>query len=257
MPIVARFDLPPEEAIAFFEQKGLRVSFAWQDVFAAEHESGFTVAKMADLDLLADVQQAVARALADGETLQQFKNALIPRMQAAGWWGIGEQVDPLTGKTREVQLGSARRLETIFRTNLSMAYSAGEWAQIEETAEDAPYLMYDAVDDNLTREQHRAWSGIVLRWDDPWWQTHRPPNGYNCRCSTIQLSDRDLKREGKSGPDKAPPIKRREWVNKRTGEVMQIPLGIDPGFDYNPGEGRVAELRHALEGKRAAFKAGR
>jgi SPP1 gp7 family putative phage head morphogenesis protein len=257
VPIDARFDLAPEEAVAFLEGKGLRASFAWQDVWADEHEAGFTVAKMADLDLLADVKRAVARALQDGETLQQFKNALVPRMQAAGWWGVDEQVDPLTGKPRLVQLGSARRLQTIFRTNLSMAYSAGDWSKIEETADDAPYLMYDAVDDNLTRDQHRAWDGIVLRWDNPWWKTHRGPNGYNCRCTTIQLSIRDLRRMGKSGADETPPIKRREWVNKRTGEVMQIPVGIDPGFDYNPGEGRVAELRYALESKRRAFEAGR
>jgi SPP1 gp7 family putative phage head morphogenesis protein len=255
--IDARFDLPPEEAIAFLESKGLVVSFAWQDVWAAENEAGFTVAKMAELDLLADVKRAVQSALDNGETLQTFKNALIPRMEAAGWWGVQEQRDPLTGEMRQVQLGSARRLETIFRTNLSMAYSAGEWAQIEDTAEAAPYLMYDAVDDNLTRAQHRAWNGLVLRWDDPWWQTHRPPNGYNCRCTTIQMSARDLKRVGKTGPDEAPPVQRREWVNKRTGEVMQIPVGIDPGFDYNPGEGRVAELRYALEGKRKAFVEGR
>jgi SPP1 gp7 family putative phage head morphogenesis protein len=255
--IDARFDLPPEEAIAFLEGKGLRVSFAWQDVWAAENEAAFTVAKMADLDLLAEVKRAVQSALDNGETLQAFKNALIPRMEAAGWWGVQKVVDPQTGKARLAQLGSARRLQTIFRTNLSTAYAAGEWAQIEDTAQDAPYLMYDAVDDNLTREQHRAWSGIVLRWDDPWWKTHRPPNGYNCRCSTIQMSQRDLKRVGKTGPDKAPPVQRREWVNKRTGEVMQIPVGIDPGFDYNPGEGRVAELRHTLEGKRRAFEAGR
>ena len=187
MPIEAAFDLPPEEAIAFFRDKELLTSFAWQDVWKAEHEIAFTVAKMADLDLLADVRDAVDEAIADGTTLADFKRRLIPLMEKAGWWGVQEQEDPLTGQKQLVQLGSPRRLETIFRTNMAMSYSAGEWQQIEETAEEAPYLMYDAVDDNRTREQHRAWNGTVLRWDDPWWQTHRPPNGWNCRCSVIQL----------------------------------------------------------------------
>lgn len=257
MAIDARFDLPPQEAIAFLQEKGIRVSWAWQDVWAQEHEAAFTVAKMADTDLLAEVKRAVERALEDGTTLQAFKNALIPSMEAAGWWGVVDQVDPLTGETRAVQLGSARRLQTIYRTNMSMAYSAGDWAKIEETAEDAPFLMYDAVDDNLTRPQHAAWDGITLRWDHPFWKTHRGPNGYNCRCGTIQLDQADLRRIGKTDPDQAPPIQRREWTNKRTGEVMQIPVGIDPGFDYNPGEGRVAELRYALAGKQAALEAGR
>lgn len=256
MTIAAAFDLPPEEAIAFFRDKDLLASFAWQDVWAAEHEIAFTVAKMADLDLLSDMRDAVDAAITDGLTLQQFKARITPALVKAGWWGVKEQVDPLTGKTQLVQLGSPRRLETIFRTNMMASYAAGEWQQIVDTAEDAPYLMYDAVDDNRTRPQHRAWNGTVLRWDDPWWQTHRPPNGYNCRCSVIQLAGDELGLVGKTGPDKAPKVKTREWTNRRTGEVMQIPLGIDPGFDYNPGQDRQAQLRHAAEMKRAAFDKG-
>jgi SPP1 gp7 family putative phage head morphogenesis protein len=251
--VEARFDLPPEEAMRFFRRKGLRTSFSWKDVWTVEHEAAFTVAKMADVDLLADVRDAVDQAIAEGQTLAQFKEAIIPRLVKAGWWGVREQVDPVTQRRELVQLGSPRRLQTIFRTNLMTAYSAGEWAQIAETAEDAPFLMYDAVDDNRTREQHRAWNGVALRWDDPWWRTHRPPNGWNCRCSVIQLSGDDLQAMGKT-PDKAPPVKRREWVNKRTGEVMQVPLGIDPGWDYNPGAERQSHLDKALADKQAALR---
>lgn len=258
--VQARFDLPPEEAINFFRKKGLATSFSWKDVWAQEHELAFTVAKIADVDLLTDVRQGVDEAIAGGQTLAEFKQALTPRLIKAGWWGQKEMTDPLTGRKELVQLGSARRLETIYRTNMATAYAAGEWAQIEEAAEDAPYLMYDAVDDNRTRPQHRAWDGTVLPVTDDWWSTHRPPNGYRCRCSTVQLSYDDLRAMGKSGPDKAPPVQRREWVNKRTGEMMQIPLGIDPGFDYNPGaksgqrkqdlDGLLAEKRQALRGGR-------
>lgn len=27
-----------------------------------------------------------------------------------------------------------------------------------------------------------------------------------------------------------------EWVNKQTGEVLNVPEGIDPGWAYNPGK---------------------
>lgn len=256
MAIEAAFDLAPEEAVAFFRDKGLLGSFAWQDLWRQEHEVAFTVAKMTDLDLLADVRDAVDEAIAEGLTLQQFKARITPALVKAGWWGVKEMQDPDTGKTQLVQLGSPRRLETIFRTNMMTAYSAGEWQNIVDTAEDAPFLMYDAVDDNRTRTQHRAWDGTVLRWDDPWWQTHRPPNGWNCRCSVIQLGEDELDLVGKAAPDTAPPVKTREWTNRRTGEVMQIPQGIDPGFDYNPGQDRPAQLRHLAELKRAEFDKG-
>ncbi|WP_368565502.1 phage minor head protein [Pseudoxanthomonas sp. UTMC 1351] len=256
MTIQSGFDVSPEDALRFFRAKGLRTTFAWQDQWAAEHELAFTVAKMADLDLLADVRDAVDVAIAEGQTLAQFKKQLEPILIKAGWWGQREQADPSSGEKRLVQLGSARRLETIFRTNMMTAYSAGEWTQIEATADSAPYLMYDAVDDTRTREQHRAWDGLVLRWDDPWWNTHRPPNGWNCRCSVIQLGPRDLRAMDRDGPDTAPLVKRREVINTRSGEVMQVPLGIDAGFDYNPGRQRQAQLDLRLAEKRAAFAEG-
>lgn len=252
MTIAAGFDLPPAEAIHFFRSKGLRTSFAWQDVWQAEHNAAFTVAKMADVDLLADVQAAVARALEEGQTLAQFRAQLEPVLQKAGWWGVQEQLDPLTGKQRLVQLGSPRRLQTIFDTNLKTSYAAGHWDQIQETVETQPYLMYDAVGDQRTRPEHQAWDGLILRADDDWWLTHYCPNGFGCRCSVIQLGDRQLVRMGRT-VDQAPPIERREYVNKRTGEVMQVPKGIDPGWDYNPGIGRQAHLDATLKAKRDAL----
>lgn len=256
MPVASSFDLAPEQAVAFFRDKELLASFAWQDVWRQEHEVAFTVAKMADLDLLSDMRDAVDAAIAEGLTLEQFKARITPTLVKAGWWGVKEQVDPDTGQKQLVQLGSPRRLQTIFRTNMMTSYSAGEWQNIVDSADDAPYLMYDAVDDNRTRPQHHAWDGTVLRWDDPWWQTHRPPNGYNCRCSVIQLGADDLSLVGKTKPDKAPPVKTREWTNRRTGEVMKVPLGIDPGFDYNPGQDRKAQLQHLAQLKRAEFDKG-
>lgn len=256
MTFKARFDLPPREALSFFRGKGLRVGFAWQDVWAAEHDVAFTVAKMADVDLLADVRAAVDEALANGETLQTFSKKLTPMLQKAGWWGIQEQIDPADGQPQLVQLGSPRRIETIFRTNLQTAYAAGDWEQIQQNVASMPYLMYDAVDDNRTREAHRAWDGLVLRADDPFWNTHRPPNGWNCRCSVIQVGDRQLKRLRKT-VEKAPPIETREFVQRRTGEVMQVPRGIDPGWAYNPGASRQAQLDQMLQDKRTALEAPR
>lgn len=242
MPLAVNFALTPAKAVAFFRPKGLQTSFAWQDMLHEEHDRAFTVAKMLDLDLLSDVGGAVDRAIAEGWTRQKFIDELKPDLMRRGWWGRADMADPVTGEVREVQLGSVRRLNTIYDTNLRTAYSAGHSARIEENAKSAPYVMYSAVLDGRTRPQHRAWNGKILRWDDPWWQTHTPPNGWNCRCSRIQLSDRDLKRLGKDGPDEAPPSPLREWTNPRTGEVMEVPVGVDPGWGYQPGASRVAEI---------------
>ena len=109
--------LPPTEAIAYFRTKGLLESFSWQDVWQEEHSKAFTVAKMMNRDLLEDTRAALDKALADGQTFEQFKAEIMPKMKAKGWWGKAEMMDPATGKMKLVQLGSNSRLRTIFDTN--------------------------------------------------------------------------------------------------------------------------------------------
>lgn len=233
--------LPPEAAIRSFRAKGFKIGFAWQDVWQEEHARAFTVAKAMRVDLLNDIRQAVDKALAEGQTLKQFQDNLTPTLRARGWWGKQEVTDPLTGEARLAQLGSPRRLETIFDTNLRTSYAAGRWEAIERRKKTRPFLRYVAVLDQKTRPRHRAWHGLVLLVDDPWWDTHAPANGYKCRCEEQQLSQRDLDRRGlKLGT--APKEEMVSHVNRRTGEVIKVPAGIDPGFAYNPGKERLRGL---------------
>lgn len=256
MAVEFALDLPPKQAIDFFRSKGYAVSFAWQDMWQQEHDSAFTVAKMLQVDLLRDVRSAVDKALSEGQTFQQFRDGLEGRLVEAGWWGKAEMRDPATGELRMVQLGSPRRLRTIFQTNLQTAYSAGHWEQIQDAKGDAPLLMYDAVQDDATREEHAAWDGTILPVDDPWWSTHMPPNGWNCRCGVIQLSTTQAEGLGWQPGDKAPASPTREYTNPRTGEVSRVPEGIDPGWAYNPGADRLAQLRGQLEAKQRGFRDG-
>lgn len=253
MTIEARFDLPPEKALKFFRAKGFITSFAWQDVWQQENDAAFTVAKMMDVDLLRDVRKAVDRALAEGLTFEQFREQLEPALVDAGWWGKKEMTDPDTGETKAVQLGSPRRLRTIFRVNLQTAYQAGHWQQIQDTKDEAPYLMYDAVDDGRTRAEHREWDGKVLPADDPWWQTHMPPNGWNCRCGVIQLSAEQVRAMGKEVERRAPEGGAYQYTNPRTGEITNVPKGVDPGWAYNPGASRIDYLRQQLDQKLREF----
>ena len=110
--------------------------------------------------------------------------------------------------------------------------------------EERPYWQYlhsDAVEH--PRPKHESWNGLVLRWDDPWWQYHFPINAWGCQCSVRALSEDDLRRMGKDGPDEAPPI---VWQARTIGQnspdgprVVEVPEGIDPGFEYMPGQARL------------------
>lgn len=243
--------LPPEEAIAYFKARGFNQveSWDWRDVWQAQHAMAFTVAKSAGFDVLKDIHAAVDDAISRGLTLKQFSAQLTPILQAKGWWGKMEKPDPLTGEVKDVQLGSPRRLRIIYDTNMRMSQAAGEWARIQRTKRSAPYLLYTAILDGATRPLHRQWHGTVLPVDHPWWQTHYPPNGWRCRCSTIQLSAHDLDTLGyQVSPDPADDLVM--YTNDRTGETQMIPRGIDPGFAYNPGVAALdGHAARALMGK--------
>ena len=250
--------LPPKEAVEHFRAKDLHVGFDWRDTAESEHLSSFTVAKAMRLDVLTTIRDAVDEAIAEGATLEQFHTRLEPILRKKEWWGRGKMIDPATGDLREVQLGSARRLETIFNTNLRMSYAKGRWERIERTAASAPYLRYVATLDNRTRPEHRKWHGTILPWDHPFWQSHYPPCGWGCRCTAIQMSDEDLE-EFDLKPSAAPPAdwdKTRPWYNPRLDRTVMVPVGIDPGFQHNVGLlGRLKAAEDVLEEKIAAAPA--
>jgi hypothetical protein len=223
----------PKEALNWFANKNLKPSFNHLDVYGQEHSKAFTVAKAMELDVLVDIRDAAQKALADGQTFQQFRAELTPTLQKKGWWGRQEMTDPQDGRLKEVQLGSARRLRTIYRTNMRTARAAGQWQRIQRTSTSHPYLIYSLGPSENHRQEHVSWNKLVLPVNDPFWKTHYPPNGWGCNCRVRQASAAEAKR---LGINTAPKIETSEWVNKRTGEVHQIPKGIDPSWHHNPGE---------------------
>lgn len=249
VPDSGAFDVTPEAALEFWQSKGLKPTFAWQDMLGQEHAASFTVAKMMDVDLLKDVRESLDQALAEGIPFQEWADELIQTLQAKGWWGRKAMIDPVTGQTILAQLGSPARLQTIFRTNMQSAYMMGQWDQIAEQAEFAPYLMYDAIDDHRTRPEHAALDGKVLPIASEFWKSHTPPLGWNCRCSVIQLDEDDLESLGLE-VSREPRISTYEWTNPRTGKTYYIPNGVDPGFGQAAAS-RIEKLQQLLKEKAA------
>lgn len=255
---IGRVDLKPladAEAVRFLSQKqvGARFSFDWRDVRDEEHVSSFVVAKAMKTDLLKDIHGELVNAVANGGTREQFVRDLTPILQKHGWWGRQQVVDPTTGETQLAQLGSPQRLRTIYDVNVRMAHAAGKWERISRVARPGDLLRYVAVLDDRTRDQHRAWHGTVLPPDDPFWQDHYPPNGWNCRCTAVLVMKTVAKASGLQAttPEELEAKGYGEtvpWFNKRTGETEQIPKGIDPGFASNVGQSRLRAFTPGPDG---------
>jgi len=243
------------EAIRAFEARkpDLVGTFSYLDMWQEEHATSFTVAKSAGFDILKDISDGFERALKEGQTPRQFAKDLRPLLQAKGWWGKKLLEDPQTGDLVAAQLGSDRRLKTIFDANMRTSYAAGHWASFERNKASRPYLRYVALLDDRTRPAHRARHNLVLPVDDPYWNTWATPCGWNCRCTMQSLSQRDIDqliREGEQLMFVAPQDTFRNFTNKRTGEIVSVPDGIDPGWAYNPGRaGYEARVNQALAEK--------
>ncbi len=225
MPAVEYGGLTFREQAEFFRQKLRLPTQSWTDIFNGMHARAFVVAGATKDELLADFQSAIAKAIEQGTTLQEFRKDFDRIVATHGWSYNGTR---------------GWRSRVIYETNLRASYAAGRYAQMKEVAASRPYWRYrhsDAVE--TPRPEHLAWDGLVLAADDPWWDTHYPPNGWGCQCYVETLSGRDLERLGKDGPDKAPPI---ELETKTVGmrgpspRTVEVPKGIDPGFGYNVGE---------------------
>lgn len=240
-----RFPGPvPREALEFFRAKRLRPSFSYLDVAAEEHALAFTVAKSAGFDILDDINSALDAHLAEGKTFASFRRELEPVLQKAGWWGEREVTDPETGEKVLAQLGSPRRLRTIFRANMRSARAAGQWQRIQRTKRTHPYLLYRASSSVERRAEHLGWVGTLLPADDPWWNDHFPPNGWGCKCWVRQVSAAEAARLG--GQTARPRREEVEWTNPRTGETRTLDRGLDPSWASNPGRDRERIVEEAL-----------
>ena len=93
--------------------------------------------------------------------------------------------------------------ETLVRTQTQLAYNAGRWqADQDPVIQDILWgYEYVAITDDRVRPEHEAFDGTVLPKEDPFWKANWPPNGWNCRCTTIPLFEPERKKAPSKLPD--------------------------------------------------------
>jgi SPP1 gp7 family putative phage head morphogenesis protein len=224
--------LEPKAAIAYLQRKGLEIRWNWFDALGGEiHDRIFTVAKVARLDILQNIKDALTESLRTGQTEADFLRNLEPVLRAQGWWGRKVVVDA-QGAAEVVQEGSPYRLKTIYRTNLQSAFMRGRQEAMDAATETHPWWMIVGVDDARTRPAHAAMHGKVFRHDDPLMQSIGPPPwGFNCRCRLRPMSDGSIARnkiDPMSSEGRVRSIEVDAGTDKRTGEIIRATrTGID------------------------------
>lgn len=66
------------------------------------------------------------------------------------------------------------------------AEMAERWEMFEKDG-DNYLLQYRTIGDSRVRPEHSLMNGITLPFSSPFWEQHFPPNGWNCRCTVVQV----------------------------------------------------------------------
>lgn len=219
-PLAIGFDVPFKEAIQAAVTRGVVLpNIYYGELQGIARQLAFSIAGIAAYDQLTAVRDSLASSMASGQSFKDWKKSAVAQNL-----GLPDY-----------------RLENIWRTNTGGCYERGRWEQIMQTRELLPYLMYDAINDSRTRENHLALDGVIRRWDDPEMRGKWPKNGHNCRCTVQRMTEAKALRLSKSGANGLP-----RGVNKpATGTP-------DPGWDYHPYEDRWRPIQQALANRAKA-----
>lgn len=96
-----------------------------------------------------------------------------------------QQIETMNLKYNSVWLATEQQ------TAIAGGQMASRWVDFEQNKDAMPMLRYSTVGDGKVRDSHRALDGVTKVVDDVFWNTHYPPNGWNCRCDVLQLPDSD------------------------------------------------------------------
>lgn len=195
--------LPFDEAIDFFRNKLNLTPAQYMELEERARAKAFTIAGGATRQVRQSIMDLIDQAQSEGLTLSEFQAQADDVLDSAG---MSER--------------TPWYWETVYRTNLGSNYQSGRWKQMTDpdVVRERPYLRYVSARLPTSRPDHVAKHGLVYPVDHSFWQTWYPPNGFNCYCTAMSVSESLLDRRG--------------W-RVSTRDVADRP---DEGFRVNVGE---------------------
>ncbi|WP_252714607.1 phage minor head protein [Treponema phagedenis] len=167
--------LPFEEAIGFLKSKVSIEKQVWDALEPKFRFRAFTVARLSECDHIEDVRKRLIQALEKGE----------------GWQESWEEIESFTKNIRKPFLPGY--WETVYRTNVQTAYTAGRLTQYASNPPRAWELL--VIQDGRTTDicnniASIAGNGKALKADHPFWTVYGfPPYHFNCRTTIRAVYD--------------------------------------------------------------------
>lgn len=206
-----------DASVAWFRDRLPMTDDEWSKLSADARRKSFHVAGATTADVVTDVWKALDHAIEKGTTLADFKASVGAKLTSA-WGGA-----------------NPARLETVFRTNLQLAYSAGRQSEMldPDIAEERPYRRFVATLDSATTPACRALHNTILPASDPSWTTRQPPLHHRCRSAVLTLTAEEAQELG---------------VTKKVPTAEPAKGFGQPLADWNPDLGKYPDpIRDQLE----------
>ncbi|MDR3355619.1 MAG: hypothetical protein LBO04_00315 [Spirochaetaceae bacterium] len=219
MPVVNKHNIPvPQLAIDFLAKKKIVPTDKWDELQYGEHAHAFTVAHSSGANILDDIFALLNRADAEGISFGEFRNGMLDAMKEKGWYGGAGH-----GKDEKGYINW--RIGVIYDTNMRTAYSQAHYREQLRGAELRPIWVYNSLLSGKNRRQeHIALHGRAFRYDDAFWDTYYPPNGWGCECYVTTESEHSAEQAG---------------IGVEDSGKLELPA-IDSAWAYNVGREALA-----------------
>ena len=161
-------DVKPVQAIEYFKQKAFNMAGVERD------------------NVLKRTKQILLDGLKTGASMKDVISEIDTQMT--------DYIDKaMTAESVVADGMTGGRIETIVRTNLMDALSQGRKAFFEDPALDGYVVayQYSAIMDDRVRPNHACCDGKIFAVESSVWKSIMPPNGYNCRCIVVPITQDD------------------------------------------------------------------
>lgn len=222
-----------DEAASFLKNRIPVTKKEWNDIEEKLRFRAFTMTRLAELDYIEKAKQTIISSIESGGSI------------AESWKSLRENIDV------DVDKVNPGYWETVYRTNIQTAYNAGRKKGYEKNPPDALALI--VIEDGRTSSICRPLIGLVLPYNDPFWDTHWPPFHFNCRTTVRAVYNREIKDENVSFsnaptsevfvPQKgfgSNPLESGNWWMLRSNQIQR---GLDYGIitEFNRSENIIAD----------------
>lgn len=121
-------------------------------------------------------------------------------------------------------------LESEYLFATQSAQMASKWVDFEQDG-DEYNLQYRTANDNKVRYSHQLLHNTTLPASDPFWNKFFPPNGWRCRCNTVQVRKNRYPESDSTTAD--------DLGNKATYTIGAGGKNTSAMFRFNPGKEKI------------------